>query len=336
MERTEKFMIYSSKDSLIMTEEGLKYVSKLTKDDNLITANKEITKIRNLPVTVGNLLVIKGHGHPKLMVNKDQFILTSNYKRVWNKKEKKAEREFITPIYKRSEDIKGDFWASPMSFIKTDEPIVLSENLTWFMGAFLSGGYIEKGWQIYIKTNQFRYKELEDRLKDLGVKYTKNVLHAYTEYFIRDKIMVKFFNDTFNIGYGVYNIPLWVYSMDENLRKSFFEGFMWHGGVFEDDKYRISTGNKYLAIGIKLIAQGLGYSVALYLNESYKDKKKIERWQIVSEINARSSAQIGENRFGLVREVEKNERKFVITGRELERNESVILDGIVVKPIQLI
>lgn len=314
--------------SVLITKDGLKYVSNITEEDVVLMGNKSFEKISQINKSTIPLLSIKGHGHPQLMVSNNQKILVTNYDRVLNKETEKTERKFYKPHQVLAKDTKGMFWASPVSFPKEICPIELNENILWLIGAYLGNGYVNYN-NIYFGTNHFRCDELEEKLSYLNIKLNKNQKGAIVEYYINHAVLADWLKRTLNVGYNTKNIPFWIYGMDEKYRKSFFDGFVWGNGVFENESYRFSIkDNKYLAIGIKLIAQTLGYSTALYLSTSKKRNKVTERWQIVAEINARSSVVIEENRFGLIREVTEKKRNYVVYNIEIENGNSLIVDGI--------
>lgn len=318
------------KRSLIMTLDGLKDISLVEIGEYVLTDNGKLHKVLRKTSSLAQLLEIKGHGHPKFMATKEQKVLGTDYERVWSNETKSSERKFRKESWIDAEDMKSMFWASPVIFPQIKTPIEMSEDMAWLIGAYLDSGFIMYNGNIYFKTNDFRYEELQECLKRLNISFRKKD-GAFIEFYISNAVLSDFFKRTFDLGYGIKNMPLWVYGMEEKYRKQLFEGFIWNNGSFGDNKYRIATKNKYLAIAIKLIAQSIGCSVALYLSVSKKDKKVVERWQLVAEINARSSAVMNNNRLGLVREISENKRKVSVYGLEIEENRGFIVDGIIVK-----
>lgn len=314
-----------------MTQDGLKYVSDIKKGDYVLTGNKTFTMVNKTEKSLSSLLLIKGHGHPKLIITDIQEIYATNYKRTLNPETEKTERKFDKPNWVFAKDLKGMFWASPICFLETKSPIELNENIAWLMGAYLGNGYINYN-KIYFNTNHFREDELKERLELLGLRLNKVKKGSIYEYNVNHAVLADWLRRTFNIEYGIKNIPYWVYGIDEEYRENFFKGFVWSNGTFKNESYRFSIkNNKCLAIGIKLIAQTLGYSTALYLFTSKKKNRITERWQIIAEINARSSVVIGDNRYGLIREISKNERKHITYKLELETGNSLMVDGIILK-----
>ena len=316
--------------SLVLTPNGLKAIQYVEVGDLVLTGSNKFAKVKNKIDSKSQLLRIKGHGHPSFAVIKGQEILASDYKRVKNPDTGKVERVFYKPTWIVAENMKGMFWASPAFFLKKEPPIDLNEDITWLIGAYIGNGFVNYN-KINFLTNHFRDEELENRLDNLGIKLNKVQRGSIVEYYVIHAVLADWFKNTFNIGYGLKNIPFWRYGMDKKYRKSFFEGFIWGNGIFEDERYRTAVNNKYLAIGIKLIAQTLGYSTALYFYSSKKKNKRKETWRIVAEINARSSTVIGNNRFGLVREIDKIKRIYNVYGLELDSGDSLIIDGIIVK-----
>lgn len=328
---TKKDISFFPRGSLVMTFYGLRDISMIKEGDYVLSKNGTFHKVIKVTNSIAQLLEIKGHGHPNLMVTKGQKILASNYERIWNTEKKISERKFFKNDWVMAKNMKGMFWASPIKFPNTKAPIDLNEDLFWLIGAYLGIGFVMYNNNIYLKTNDFRFEELENKLNNLNLKFRKNRKEAFCEYYITHIVLADWLKNTFDFKFKTRNLPMWIYSLDKKCRENIFLGFMWAIGVFEDEKYRASTTDKYLAISIKLLAQSLGYSVALYVSTSKKNNKIIERWQIVAEINARSSVVIDSNRMSLVREITENKRMFNIYGLELDNSDSIIVDGIIVK-----
>lgn len=316
--------------SLVLTPNGLKEIQYVEVGDLVLTGNNKFASIKKKHDSLSQLLEIKGHGHPNFSVMKGQKILATDYKRVKNPKTGKVERKFNRPSWVSGENMKGMFWASPAFFLKMEPPIDLNEDITWLIGAYIGNGFVNYN-KINFLTNHFRDEELENRLDNLGIKLNKVQRGSIVEYYVVHAVLADWFKNTFNIGYGLKNMPFWIYGMDRKYRESLFKGFIWGCGVFENERYRATLDNKYIAIGMKLIAQTLGYSTALYYYESKKNNKRKESWRIVAEINARSSTTIGNNRFGLVREIFENKRHYRVYGLELNEDNTLIVDGLIVK-----
>lgn len=315
--------------SLVMTPSGLKAMQHIEAGDLVLTGSNKFVAVKNKKESLSQLLEIKGHGHPNFSVAKGQKILATDYKRKVNSSTGKAERKFRRPSWVSGENMKGMFWASPAYFIKTEPPIDLNEDITWLMGAYIGNGFVNHN-KINFLTNYFRDEELRSRLNNLGIKLNKIQRGSIAEYYVIDDNLANLLRSTFDVGYGMKNIPFWIYGMDKKYRKSFFNGFVWGCGIFEG-RYKITTNSKYIAIGMKLIAQTLGYSTALYYYNSKRNNKKKENWRIVAEINARSSTAIGNNRFGLVREVYEYKKPRRVYELELEEENTIIVDGLIVK-----
>jgi len=316
--------------NLVMSKEGLKFVSDIETGDLLLNVNNGFSKVLAVKESSFPLLSIKGHGHPDFIVYPESLALSTNYKRIVNKKTGKTERKFTNPAWVLAQNLKGSFWSSPIIFYKEKIPVELNENISWLIGAYLANGYTKSN-KIYFLTSHFREEKLSEKTNFLKLKLYKEKKGSIFEYYINHAVLSDWIRRTFDKGYGIKNIPLWVYGMDKKLRENLFDGFVWGSGVFENQSYRFSIrNNKYLAIGMKLIAQSLGYSTALYFSESGR-KKEIKRWQIVAEINARSSVVIDNNRYGLIREIRKSEKNNINYSIKLDKENGIIVDGIIIR-----
>lgn len=316
--------------TLFMTKGGLRDVSDIETGDYILNHKNSFSKVLSKSEERGFLVELKGHGHPELRLLGSQGVWATHYDKQWNKDREVSERKFRRRRWVPAMDMKGMFWSSPIKFLSKDAPIKITNELAWLIGFYLSSGFIMYDKTINLRTNDFKFEKVEEVLRRLGLNY--RVKHgSFVEFFIRDKEVSAFLEANFEYKYRLKNMPFWVYGMKECFRENLFEGFLWDNGIFEDSRCRVSARNKYLAIGMKLIAQTLGYSVALYVSKSRKKKRYTERWQIVAEVNARSSAIVSGSRLGLVREVKINKRKNIVYSLGLEGSDGYLIDGIFVK-----
>lgn len=321
-------LITLNEKSLLMTEEGLKEVSKLSLGDKILGQNKKFIQVLSLSPLIqkSETIFLKGHGHPEFITNKDMLFLYSNYVRTTNE-DGKAERNFIEPNWVGPLDMNGNFWASPTKFPRGSSHGSISDNMAWILGAYLSSGNIV-GNNIFFSTNHHREEELITVLAREGFYVKKRQKGSVFEYYLTHAVLAGWLKEMLPFK----NIPYFIYGEKKKVREEFFAGLIWGNGIFENDSYKIAIrNNKPLAIGIKLLSQTLGHSTALHLSRSGK-YKKIERWQITAELSARSSTLIDDNRYGLIREVNKSKKKYLSYELELKGNrKGVIVDGLIVK-----
>lgn len=316
--------------STLMTPEGLKCANKINTND-LVMTKEGFVKAERTKSSLASLVKLRGHGHPRLMLLENQDVFATDYKRISNKETGKSEREFSNPRWINAKSLKGMFWASPSLFKETKAPIDLNKDIAWIIGAYLSKGYVNYNTTTF-NVNHFREEELKNATSNLGLRLIKKKKGSIYEYEIHHAVLANWLKMNFETMHFNKNIPFWIYGMDYIHRKEFFNGFIWGVGIYENKSYRFSIkNNKCLAIGMKLISQTLGYSTALYLSTSKKGSRKTERWQIVAEENARSSVDIDNKRYGLIRSVTKEKEPYIVQEIELGKSNIILVDGIIIK-----
>lgn len=293
-------------NSVVITPMGFVHVFNLSVGDYVLNAENYYVKVSK--VEKGNFaesIEIKGHGCPNLKVFPEHEVFASQYETKWNKEIKANERVFSPLLPVSSLQMKGFFWASPINLPLHPTSIEKSKALAWMLGAYFSCGFTMFDGKMNIKTNDFRFELLEKALQKLNFQYRKKYLNGVVEYFIDEKNVGKWAKEHISVGYKVNSVPMEVYGWEENLREKFFLGVIWGKGMDEGDRYKITLSNKTEAMAIKVLAQSIGLSVALYVSESGKAPNRIEKWQLVAEKSARSSDTLQNHRIGLVRSVGK-------------------------------
>lgn len=312
-----------ARNSLIITQKGFIESFRVRKGDFVFCADGRFRKVEVAEKTKEIMYEIKGHGHPNLWVPEKQEILATNYKRG-------SEGRHFNPLsFLLPESMKGMFWASPRLFpeMKSD----ITPNEAWFAGLSMASGSAIFDNPILVIVHESKRGELERRLDEMKIKSFHTSLHLSYQYQVNAPKLAKWMKKTMEQTMGRRMVPLEVLCGKKDIQKAFFDGYMFGKGTEEVDRFRASADNKIEAVSIKVLSQTLGLSTGVYYSETIKDKEKREYWQLAFEKSARSSAEIGRNRFGLVRGVEKlkKERPGVII--QVEGNHSLIVDGIVFK-----
>ena len=149
-----------------------------------------------------------------------------------------------------------------------------SEDLAWILGLYAADGVIayrtlksgeEVPGQVCILSHPQNTEEITSTLDRLGRKWRiQKRSHSSAERVeFSDRDTAKLASE---IGRGAENksVPPWILFAPENIRRAFFEGYMFGDGTYGDHNRReSSTVSEMLAMGIRHLALSLGYFVTI-------------------------------------------------------------------------
>lgn len=307
--------------ALVVTGRGILDAYRVKVGDVLLCADGIMRKVESVEKMSGKVYELKGHGHPNLNLPDGQRILATTYDR------KEAERNFKPFSFVNPNDMKGYFWASPKIFPNTDSELTPDE--AWICGLAMATGPVSGKSPVLVHVHESKRETVQYFAERLNLKYFATSFHTQYQYQINSPKLMKWMSKNLSQTLGRKVVPMEILGAARNIRKAFFDGYVFGRGTFEDDKYRFSADNKMEAISMKLLAQTINYSTALYYSETKSEEGVKEYWQIVAEKTARSSVEIGRNRCGLVRDIEFIKKDKALVSINVIGNSSLVVDGLI-------
>jgi site-specific DNA-cytosine methylase len=135
-------------------------------------------------------------------------------------------------------------------------------------------------------------------------------------------------------------IPAWVLTMPPDWQRALLDGYLSADGhwVADRGKHMATTVSKRLAIGIKLLAEGLGYRVALHKYPQHSNKiegrifggRDLYELAWLEDRQRQYNHEAGGHSYGRVRSIKTGHQAVTVYNLSVEEDESFVADGIVV------
>jgi site-specific DNA-cytosine methylase len=250
----------------------------------------------------------------------------------------------------------GKYWAMPTTVEPLSVPVLETTgrekalpapttDFWWIIGAFLGDGWTRitsrRGY-ILFGVNPAKFALLTRALQAVGLHFTTSRERTTLRIQIASRSLARWLQEHFGHGAAGKSLPAWVFGMPEIDRRALYEGYAATDGHRSGGVTGINTVSRRLAVGLKLLAIGLGYSVTV--GEIVPTRKEcVIEGRVVAERpyyqtrcsdHARSAFRSGGHFFGLVRSVTSGSILRRVHNLEVEEDNSYTADGIVVHNCQ--
>lgn len=344
--------------TLILTRSGFKDIAGIALDDEVLTHRLRWRKVIATMRREADTVLIKGQGHSGLETTEEHPFWSKKVERSWIVGSKKAggscwERKASESEWTDAKDMKGRFWAMPAVIPETGIDIgrQLSVEFMWLVGAWIGDGWVKdtrKQAHALICANKLDGDFIQDRISAAGFTYWRSEERTTSRFNFGDRELVGWLKQNFGIGCNGKTLPAWLFSLDEELRQAFYDGYCFAdgcqgkqpkgGGEFD----RFTSVNKNLAIGIRILANTLGSASTICWCKPKRENVVIEGrvcleqgfYQTTVYETSRSAFQSDNMWWGKVRSVKPTGRRCDVFNFEVEEDNSYVADGIVVHNCQ--
>lgn len=336
-------------ETTILCRSGIKQICDVKVGEEVLTHKNRWRKVIRTGSHKAKTIHLRGQGLPELITTPDHPIYAS--RRKWGRRGKKGKID--EPHWVKAQDMQYQAWASPSNVAELPIPEFeyvgrelkcpeFSKEFFWVVGAWLGDGWIinDKYLGCGICTAKNEADFLESAIKAAGLKATRYEAEETTRFTISSGSLARWLRDNFGEYCHGKTVPTWALGMCKEWRESLLAGYKWADGCDVDYYSQATTVSKMVAIGVKLLAQTLGYSVSLH---KYKIKKtkvikgrtvnQSEFYTIVWRPTGISSYVHGDHRYGLVKKIWDGVEREVFN-LEVEEDNSYTADGITVHNCQ--
>lgn len=195
----------------------------------------------------------------------------------------KQKRKFSEPQWSGLKDLDKFFWSSPALFngeekIPGDPRVEMNGDFWWVVGLWVADGYThphgykkkdgtytlrEANWTVHSK----KQVELLTRLKRLGfTPRIKKRAHSSADLItVSPSSFAHWLDANFGKLAGGKELPIWLLFQPREIKQAFLDGYLYGDGTIEKRTTRgkdqaSSSASKKLTLGLKLLAQSLGYA----------------------------------------------------------------------------
>lgn len=354
--------------TLVLTRRGLVAIEDVQVGDEVLThRNRWRTVLRHHGSHEAETVVMRGQGHYGLVTTPNHKFWAAGKKKTYPRGEsgKRTTRYVPQPAdWVRAENMEGQFWSSPVSFPEDKVPQphdwrkgdhvfdLATPEVMWIAGRWLADGCTSApatgiSDKVIISCGDDEADALQYDLSRAGVEWLRYQVNTGTQFRLTNWTLAAWLTEHFGKYAHAKTVPSWIYGINEELRLAFLQGYSTgDGNTFRDgegDAFKATTTSRHIGIGVKIVAQTLGYNTCLYLNEPEPTKEIQGRtvnqrpwYQIVARKPTAGSSAFADDgkQFALVRSVRDTGRTETVYNIEVEGDNSYIVDGLVVSNCQ--
>lgn len=337
--------------TLILTQRGLIPIEAVVVGDVALTHLNRWRPVVRTQSKVADTVIVSGQGNTVgIEVTPNHRFWVRKQTRKWNNDKRDYDRRIYEPAgWERVENLLSASyrWATPTEIepMTVSAPPIfgLAQNLAnawWLIGRWLGDGSLSFGHnaEVVISCGYSEVDELAPRLEQTGADWRMHAKRTAMNFTLwspelRDWLYLHF-------GHGAANkgLPAWVYSLTADERRALLDGYISADGHVSQRRTRADTVSKKLAIGMRLLAEGLGFRAGVYRYEQHA--REIEGRQLnvlpiyavawENNASARSAFEEDGKSWGLVKAIEPGRQQVTVYNLEVEEDHSYIADGIVV------
>jgi DNA (cytosine-5)-methyltransferase 1 len=281
-----KIILWDSADcfvagTLILTTNGLVPIENIKIGDKVLTHKNRWKRVTRTMHSEQYTSVIKGQGIHLETTDNHPFY-QSNIKNIWNNPRRSYDRTIGDIHWTHAKNLqRNDLLASPNNIRSLPIPKVggfdFSKNFWWLVGRWLGDGSLgrpERG-EITISCGKHEYIQLREQLKVFNkhskraakneIKFKGRGTTTAYNFDSKHKALYAWLKKYFGVLAHGKRLPAFVWGMPAEWRSALLGGYKSADGSFNGRLNEASSVSKNLAIGIKILAQTLGYGVNYYL-----------------------------------------------------------------------
>jgi len=335
-------------DTLILTECGLVRIQDVKIGDAVLTHKGRLRKVTGTMSKASDTVVVKGHGHYGLETTASHPFYSRIRRRVWDQPRRRWSFVFSDPEWVESESMSGNWWATPNQFDGIRPEVIAQEEWSnpeffWMVGRWLGDGSNDvrkvRGGCVTICCGKHEADDLAPKLTAAGMgEWKRREVRTATLFDLRSAWLSGALFNEFGHGASGKSIPTWVLTLERPLREALLDGYLSADGHFNGRKQEATTVSKFLAIGIKLLAESLGHRVAVHKTTQHCNTiegrqvnvQDVYRVMWVKDRKHEYARSIDGHSWGRVKSVEDGRQQVIVYNLSVEDDESYVADGIVV------
>ena len=334
--------------SVMVTADGLKRADEIEVGDLVLTGAGTYEPVRHVySYEVDDAVVVSGKGHRGYVVGTNHRFLTKR-----NSNPQRARNLGIDtwlPVF--HEELSRHYWATPASFPSLPLPDIPEGCVDGVALLELAGAYVADG----CVTGRSRPSgifgirlidapdEIE-RLRDIAMRAGYNPRHAKQDssaeaIVVNSYALGNWLVDHFGELSDGKTIPSWLLGAPQPAREAFLTTYLAGDGHWSQSRNRweTSTASKRLAIGVKLLAQSLGFAttfswvdpkVTEIMGTKLKNKPK-RSYRVQMSVGSKHALELEGKHWGKIRSAEPLGKKVRLYDFAIHSEHSYVGDGLI-------
>lgn len=344
--------------TLVLTRAGLVPVEKVRIGDEVLTHLCRWRKVLRTMSRVHPTIQVRGQGHGGIVTTEEHPFYAARMSPKWDNERRSNVRVFSEPEWIEAKDLAGCFWASHSTYPPSTPPPlelvgnesvspVMGDGFFRFVGLYLADGWVDidgRRGSVVLGVGKAKASKVSAMLDSANMSFTISEERTTTRFVVHGRAVARWVRDNFGVYCDGKTVPAWALGMDAPLRSALLEGYLSGDGYRIEKRgiWKVNSVSRALSVGVRMLAQSLGYSVSHGVVKNSRDNVVIEG-RTVSERpyhatmifdKSRSSVEIGGLRLGLVRSVTATGSEERVFNLEVEEDNSYTADGLIVHNCQ--
>ena len=337
--------------TLILTSSGMVPIEEVGIGDWVWTHLNRWRPVVRLQSRIADTVIVRGQGHSVgIEVTPNHRFWMREQKRKWNNEKRDYDRHvYSAPGWAPIEGagVETWRWATPtdirgLSIPSLPSDLVYADTRTawWVIGRWLGDGSLTfgKNSEVIISCGFHEVDELTAPLERTGSVWRRQVKRTAVNFSLWSASLRDWLFLHFGHGAAHKRLPAWVYSLRADQRQALLDGYISADGHVSERRTRADSVSRRLALGLRLLAESLGYRTGLYRYEQHatriegRDLNVLPIWALAWENNASSRAAFEEDghSWGLVKSVVPGRQGVEVFNLEVEEDHSYVAEGVVV------
>lgn len=355
--------------TMVLTKNGYVNIEDIKVGDIVLTHKNRWRKVTAVGNREAETIILKGNCTIETTRNHPIYCadIKNYYPQLGNGKRGNIKQLINVGQWIDAEQMDHRQWATPMSVESLDVPIEkrtqggqkdfpeINSDFWYFVGRWLGDGWVrdtsrkerpngEGNGGILLCDSSSKEQELINTVKPISEKFS--IIHERTVTKIRftSQLLSRWLVNNFGKGAINKHLPGFVFGLDESNRRMLLQGILDSDGYKKDEhSYKISSISKSLVLGIRLLAESLGYSTSISMCK--RPPKHIIEGRIVNQHDTYTVALINNpnrhtglpqdgHKWYLCRTVTSTNQTKTVYNLSVEEDESYIADSIVVHNCQ--
>lgn len=341
-------------DTLILTDNGLIPIQNIIVGMRVLTHTGQYQMVTDTGSRISRTITLRGN-HYGLICTSDHPIYSAEAEKPRLLGRNNSVKLKSYGNWTSARNMLGRYWAASKEFPMLPVPdidvsdsvkISIDENLFYVVGRWIGDGWIRNyhpqtstDGQIVICVNKDKTDSLVEIIE--SVCGTPAIFHerAFNECKIRNRSVCKWVTDNFGNTASGKRIPAWALGMKEKFREALLQG------IFDSEEwktngrmYRATVDSRNLALGIRFLAESLGYQTALEretrINEFEDIVPRIEYQITCSPADKSRCMETEMHRWYKVNEIQEHGDSVRVYNLSVENDNSYTADGVVVHNCQ--
>ena len=353
--------------TLVLTNKGYTPIEELRCGDVVLTHKGNWKPISAIGHKQSPTIMLKGN-HYGIITTPNHPFYSAEQDQAWNGNGYTRTLEKIGE-WTEAAQMRGKRWAVPNDIsglsiphisrtsARQNQPPVIDARLMYIIGRYLGDGWIRNGqrpnrsedqtWgQIFICANTNKADYLEERLRDVfeGISAVKRFSERTVDKFrVSNQPLCEWIIEHFGYMAEGKKIPAWAYCMESEMRESLLCGYLDSDGYrHKENTWKATTVSKRLAHGIRLLAETLGYSCAVYYVDvgstttiEGRTVNQKPQYQVVMRKEKRTTCiKHGTYNWYMCRSVESYSDEQTVYNITVDEDHSYVVEGLVVHNCQ--